>query len=114
MVRGGNEVVVVVVVVTTVVRVVGAKENCPRAVPEGPWLRSSTSFSVISWDRACLRDLGLWIIWDDSGGGTGALESDAESMEICRELAFEVMIERVHVYGRGTESQVCLHKRPLI
>jgi hypothetical protein len=39
MIRGGNEVVVVVVVVTTVVRVVGAKENCPKALLEepGPW-----------------------------------------------------------------------------
>lgn len=48
MVKGGNEVVVVVVVVTTVVRVVGAKENCPIAVSEGPWPTSSTARAVIS------------------------------------------------------------------
>jgi len=48
MVKGGNEVVVVVVVVTTVVRVVGAKENCPIAASDGPWPRFSTSRSFIS------------------------------------------------------------------
>ena len=32
--RGGKLVVVVVVVVTTVVRVAGAKENCPRVLDE--------------------------------------------------------------------------------
>lgn len=57
--RGGNEVVVVVVVVTTVVRVVGAKENCPRAL-EGPCPNSSTSWSSISRRRAgTSRDSGL-------------------------------------------------------
>lgn len=34
MAKGGKDVVVVVVVVTTVVRVVGAKENCPRSSDE--------------------------------------------------------------------------------
>jgi hypothetical protein len=36
MTKGGKEVVVVVVVVTTVVRVAGAKENCPRAASDDP------------------------------------------------------------------------------
>jgi len=48
MVRGGKEVVVVVVVVTTVVRVVGAKENCPKALLEGPCPKPSLSWSSIS------------------------------------------------------------------
>ena len=46
-IRGGNEVVVVVVVVTTVVRVVGAKENCPKALLEEPCPISSRSCSSI-------------------------------------------------------------------
>lgn len=47
-INGGKVVVVVVVVVTTVVRVVGAKENWPKALPEGPCTSSSVFFSSIS------------------------------------------------------------------
>lgn len=47
-IRGGKEVVVVVVVVTTVVRVAGAKDNCPKAVLDGPCPRSSRSCSSMA------------------------------------------------------------------
>lgn len=54
-IKGGKEVVVVVVVVTTVVRVVGAKENCPRASLDGPCSRPSLSCSSISRRRGWTR-----------------------------------------------------------
>jgi len=56
--RGGKAVVVVVVVVTTVVRVVGAKENCPRALVVGPCPISSSSLSCwwsISRDKVRIK-----------------------------------------------------------
>lgn len=62
-VNGGKEVVVVVVVVTTVVRVVGAKENCPMEAFDGPW--PSSSLSSISRFRGRMnRDPGLWVAWE--------------------------------------------------
>lgn len=58
--------VVVVVVVTTVVRVVGAKENWPRALFDGAWPISSFSCSSISRGRGEIkRDSGRRAAWGE-------------------------------------------------